>query len=118
LLCNSVTTVTTVTSPVSTTRVLYQPGHRISPNNTCPDDGNGMKLLILVMTAPGHGKQREAVRGTWGHVASRSDIGLAFVVGISANQKDNQAVMIENQLHGDFIQVVTVDVKCVRTDTM
>lgn len=92
-------------------RILYQPGHRISPNGTCPNHGDGMKLLILVTTAVGHSKQRQAVRATWGLVSSRPDVALAFVVGISTNPEDNQAVEEENRIHGDFIQVITSDLK-------
>jgi len=84
---------------------LYGAGHVQPLNDVCPNQGLGMKLLILVTTAPAHAKQREAVRGTWGHVVLRRDVALAFVVGISSNPSDNQAVQAENQLYGDIIQV-------------
>jgi len=83
---------------------LYGAGHVQPLNDVCPNQGLGMKLLILVTTAPAHAKQREAVRGTWGHVVLRRDVALAFVVGISSNPSDNQAVQAENQLYGDIIQ--------------
>ena len=78
------------------------------PKDICPNQGAGMKLLILVTTAPSHGKQREAVRGTWGHVAFRRDVGFAFMVGTSTNPQDNQAVEAENLIYGDVIQVISI----------
>lgn len=92
-------------NPSVVTRSLYQPGHRMPPKNICPNQGYGMKLLILVTTAPGHAKQREAVRGTWGHVAFRRDVGFAFMVGRSKNAQENRLVDEENLIYGDIIQV-------------
>lgn len=96
-------------NPSVPTHTLYRAGHKMPPKDICPNGGAGMKLLILVTTAPSHGKQREAVRGTWGHVAFRRDVGFAFMVGISANAKDNQAVEAENQIYGDVIQGNFID---------
>lgn len=92
-------------NPPVVTRMLYQPGHRMPLKNICPNQGYGMKLLILVTTAPGHAKQREAVRGTWGHVAFRRDVGFAFMVGRSKNAQENRLVEEENLVYGDVIQV-------------
>ena len=93
-------------NPSVVTRNLYVPGHRITGKNICPDMGQGIKLLILVTTAPAHKKAREAVRGTWGHVALRQDVAFAFFVGVSKNNDENQGVEQENKLYGDMIQVI------------
>ena len=93
-------------NPPVVTRNLYVPGHRITGKNICPDMGQGIKLLILVTTAPAHKKAREAVRGTWGHVALRQDVAFAFFVGVSKNNEENQGVEQENKLYGDMIQVI------------
>jgi len=102
---NSKAKVVDYENPSVPTHTLYRSGHRMPPNDICPNHGAGMKLLILVTTAPAHGKQREAVRGTWGHVAFRRDVGFAFMVGASTNPQDNQSVEAENQIYGDIIQV-------------
>lgn len=96
-------------NPSVPTHTLYRSGHRMPPKDICPNQGAGMKLLILVTTAPSHGKQREAVRGTWGHVAFRRDVGFAFMVGTSTNPQDNQAVEAENLIYGDVIQGNFID---------
>lgn len=88
------------------THSLYQPGHYLTPKDVCPKQGEGMKLMILVTTAPGHAAQREAVRSTWGHVAFRRDVGMAFMVGTSKNQSENLLVKQENLIYGDIIQVI------------
>lgn len=87
------------------TRTLYNAGHYLPPKDVCPEQGEGMKLMILVTTAPGHAAQREAVRSTWGHVAFRRDVGLAFMVGTSKNHSENMLVERENIIYGDIIQV-------------
>ena len=87
------------------TSSLYQAGHYLPPKDVCPEQGEGMKLMILVTTAPGHAAQREAVRSTWGHVAFRRDVGMAFMVGTSKNQSENLLIQQENFIYGDVIQV-------------
>lgn len=87
------------------TRSLYQAGHYLPPKDVCPEQGEGMKLMILVTTAPGHAAQREAVRSTWGHVAFRRDVGMAFMVGTSKNHSENSLIEQENFIYGDIIQV-------------
>ncbi|XP_057376217.1 uncharacterized protein LOC130697316 [Daphnia carinata] len=91
------------------TRSLYQAGHYLPPKDVCPEQGEGMKLMILVTTAPGHAAQREAVRSTWGHVAFRRDVGMAFMVGTSKNQSENMLVQQENFIYGDIIQGRFID---------
>ena len=93
------------------TSSLYQTGHYLPPKDVCPEQGEGMKLMILVTTAPGHAAQRDAVRSTWGHVAFRRDVGMAFMVGTSKNQSENLLIEQENFIYGDIIQVIAQLIK-------
>lgn len=92
-------------NPLVITRQLYEPGHVLPPKDVCPDQGEGMKLMVLITTAPSHTAQREAVRSTWGHVAFRRDVGMAFMVGTSKDPRENELVTLENLIYGDIIQV-------------
>lgn len=92
-------------NPPVITRTLYVKGHNLPAKDVCPNKGDGLKLMILITTAPSHSAQREAVRSTWGHVAFRRDVGMAFFVGTSKNQQDNQIIAQENLVYGDIIQV-------------
>lgn len=92
-------------NPPIMTKLLYQPGHVLPPKDVCPERGEGMKLMILITTAPSHVAQRDAVRSTWGHVAFRRDVGLAFMVGMPKDQRENELVALENLVYGDIIQV-------------
>ena len=92
-------------NPSVVTKLLYEPGHVLPPKDVCPEQGEGMKLMILITTAPGHMAQRDAVRSTWGHVAFRRDVGMAFMVGMSNDQRANELVALENLVYGDIIQV-------------
>lgn len=92
-------------NPPVITKALYVKGHSLPAKDVCPSKGDGLKLMILVTTAPSHAAQREAVRSTWGHVAFRRDVGMAFFVGTSADPHDNQIIAQENLVYGDIIQV-------------
>lgn len=92
-------------NPLVETKLLYEPGHIQPPKDVCPDRGEGLKLMILITTAPSHTAQREAVRSTWGHVAFRRDVGMAFMVGTSKDPRENELIAMENFIYGDIIQV-------------
>jgi hypothetical protein len=64
-----------------------------------------MKLMILVTSATSRVSRRKTVRSTWGSVAFRQDIGLAFMLGITKNNSINEQIERENLLYGDIIQV-------------
>ncbi len=84
---------------------MYQTGHNMPFNDVCPQQGEGMKLMILVTSATSHVSRRNTVRSTWGNVAFRQDIGLAFMLGISKNSSINEQIERENLFFGDIIQV-------------
>lgn len=78
------------------TRDLYESGHVDSPV-ICPDDGETIKLLIVITSAPVHRDSRLAIRQTWGHFGTRRDIAIAFLVG-SAGLSLDDAVAAENYM--------------------
>ncbi len=92
-------------NPLVTVGELYEEGHNPPLKNVCPNQGDGMKLMILVTSAPGHFGLRKAVRYTWGNIADRLDTGMAFIVGLSTNDSMNKLVEEENSMYGDIIQV-------------
>lgn len=47
----------------------------------CPNDGQDIRLVILISSAPGHFSSRDAIRLTWGHYAQRLDVSIAFIIG-------------------------------------
>ncbi|XP_049875546.1 beta-1,3-galactosyltransferase 4-like [Pectinophora gossypiella] len=89
-------------------RELYMAGHRIVHSELCPRLGAGLTLLVLVTSAPEHTAKRAAVRKTWGSLARRRDIVLAFVIG-QPPQKYQKRLAREDVLYGDVIQGNWVD---------
>ncbi len=93
-------------NPAVITSTLYEAGHKMPLNDVCPNQGEGMKLMIFVMSSLKHASQRNTIRSTWGSVAFRRDIGLAFMLGISNKSLVNEHIERENRLYGDIIQVL------------
>lgn len=92
-------------NPLVTVGELYEEGHNPPLKDVCPNQGKGMKLMILVTSSPGHFGLRKAVRYTWGNIADRLDTGMAFIVGLSKNDSMNKLLEEENLVYGDIIQV-------------
>lgn len=78
------------------TRDLYESGHVDSPE-ICPENGEPVKLLIVITSAPVHREARLAIRQTWGHFGTRRDIAIAFLVG-AAGQTLDDAIAAENYM--------------------
>lgn len=89
------------------TRHLYESGHIDSPE-ICPDNGETIKLLIIITSAPVHREARLAIRQTWGHFGSRRDIAVAFLVG-AAGQTLDDSIAAENYMYNDIIRGRFVD---------
>ncbi|CAG9101447.1 unnamed protein product [Plutella xylostella] len=92
-------------SRVIFTSDVYEAGHSQPHAERCTAWGAGLRLLILVPSAPDHAAAREAVRLTWGHAALRRDIGFAFILG-SLDTRDEakaDAIRAEDELYGDII---------------
>lgn len=90
------------------TRDLYESGHIDSPSQICVNDGEEIKLLIIITSAPAHRENRLAIRQTWGHFGTRRDIGIAFLVGAAGAQMDD-ALAAEKDLYNDIIRGRFVD---------
>lgn len=61
-------------------------------------------LLIMVFSAPAHFKARLTIRQTWGSIAERRDISLAFILGNVADNKTQQQIVAEDLMFEDIIQ--------------
>lgn len=90
------------------TKDLYVAGFNIPCVDLCPKLGDGLKILILVTSAPDHSEARSAIRQTWGHYNLRNDMAIAFVVGIGS-ESGNEIVSEESTLYGDIIQGNFID---------
>ncbi|XP_069696915.1 beta-1,3-galactosyltransferase 1-like [Periplaneta americana] len=112
------------------TRVAYQPDDRFSwlrhnrdvrrflrpdestsllhPSLNCKP---GLRLLLLVTSAPGNAAQRQAVRDTWGYVAAPLRTRLLFFLGHDGKDPPHSTteVMLEAQRYGDIIVEDFVD---------
>ncbi|XP_037090518.1 beta-1,3-galactosyltransferase 5-like [Pollicipes pollicipes] len=87
---------------------MFEGGFRIANGGRCPESGQRLRLVILITSAPGHERQRKAIRLTWGTVALRRDVALVFFVGRTSEQL--QAVVdAEQTLFGDMVQGEFVD---------
>ncbi|KAF0314532.1 Beta-1,3-galactosyltransferase 2 [Amphibalanus amphitrite] len=90
-------------------RSRLEPGFRIANGGRCPERGRDLRLVILITTAPGHQRQRKAIRLTWGgSVAQRRDVTLLFFLGRAA-EPHQSAVDEEQQTYGDIVQGNFVD---------
>lgn len=72
-----------------------------------------LSLLILICTAVSDLKQREAIRSTWGSIASESNntdyVRLGFLLGATNNSALQQQLKQESTKYGDIIQQDFVD---------
>lgn len=61
-------------------------------------------VLIMVVTAPNNSEARDAIRRTWGTVARRSDVKLAFVLGDPNQESVQRRIVDEDLAYRDLIQ--------------
>jgi hypothetical protein len=85
---------------------LYESGHIDSPSICGDNQGENIKLLIIITSAPPHRDMRLAIRQTWGHYSTRRDIKIAFLVGTS---NEDEKIMAENYVYSDIIRGKFVD---------
>lgn len=90
------------------TSFFYEAGHVESPTEICTNEGEAIKLIIVITSAPAHRDARLAIRQTWGHFASRRDIAIAFLLGTAGQQMDD-AISAENYMYNDIIRGKFVD---------
>jgi hypothetical protein len=91
-------------NPIIKVKDYYVPGFSYPNPELCLLDGMGVKLLILIISAPGHFSHREAIRLTWGHYTLRSDVAIAFLIGKTDDLNTIDGLNQEMALYDDIIQ--------------
>ncbi|KAG8235165.1 hypothetical protein J437_LFUL015205 [Ladona fulva] len=91
------------------TSSLYATGHDIPAADLCPDAGSGMRLLILVTSAPKNKDARMAIRQTWGNFGARRDVSVGYFVATSADLETQRLLESESALYGDIIRANFLD---------
>ncbi|KAK9890401.1 hypothetical protein WA026_010492 [Henosepilachna vigintioctopunctata] len=89
--------------------LIYESGYVDFNSQICPDEGEGLKLLIAITSAPSHESARTAIRETWGHYAIRKDVAIAFMLGSTSNKTIKSGIEKEQYLFGDIIQGKFID---------
>ena len=85
------------------TKDLYKPGYMIANSDACGDIHENILVTILVISAPDHFKQREAIRNSWGNTRDNKEVVFSFLVGLSDNTSLAKAVTEESEKNGDVI---------------
>ncbi|XP_036345291.1 beta-1,3-galactosyltransferase 5-like [Rhagoletis pomonella] len=94
------------------TSEIYESGHlneEINFAKICPNQGDDLKLLILISSAVNHAEARLAIRQTWAHYGTRRDVSIAFVLGRTTNESVSKELSIENFIYGDVIRGNFID---------
>lgn len=79
-------------------------GYVIDHPDLCRSDDGDVKLVMMVHSAANHFKTRTTIRQTWGSVTRRTDVALAFVLGMPTNPVHQPLVLQEDRLYGDIVQ--------------
>jgi len=85
------------------TKDLYKPGYMIANSDACNDKHENVLVTILVISAPDHFKQREAIRNSWGSTKDNKEVVFSFLVGLSDNTSVAEAVTEESDKNNDVI---------------
>lgn len=76
-------------------------------NKVCKSES--VLLLIFVNSEPGHTKQRETIRKTWGNKEYRNKIRIIFSLGAVQSRKQQENIETENEAHKDILQGNFID---------
>ena len=70
-------------------------------------------LLVVVISAVAHFKQRQIIRQTWARqnaeIVTANWVQVIFLVGLSSKKNETQRLTNESLLHGDLVQVNVID---------
>lgn len=88
---------------------IYESGYSEPAAHICQNNGDQLRLLILVTSAPTHHDQRLAIRQSWGHFGSRRDIAIGFILGQTDNVTQEDALAAESYMYNDLIRGHFVD---------
>lgn len=75
----------------------------------CPDLGQDMDLIIVIMSAPLNLKMRMAIRQTWGSYNNQRNIGIVFMLGSTNNNTTETKLNDEQILYGDIVRGQFID---------
>ena len=81
------------------TKDIYNEGFTVEKNENCEREN---LLTIIVISAPDHFKQRDAIRRSWGR-SSEDKVAFTFLVGISEDESVSSKVMQEAETHKDIV---------------
>ncbi|KAK0096659.1 hypothetical protein PV326_004799 [Microctonus aethiopoides] len=93
----------------NTVSSIYPQGHSVAVPENCPNNGEAMDLVIVIMSAPSHFEARMGIRQTWGHYSLRTDISIVFILGTTNNTKLEAVLKREQKLYADIIRGNFVD---------
>lgn len=85
-------------------RAIYEFGHTVSVPERCPNEGEDMDLVVIVMSAPTHLEARTAIRQTWGHFGQRSDMSVLFMLGTTLDSTVEAILRKEQHMYNDVIR--------------
>ena len=83
------------------TKEIYNEGFTVERNEKC-DREEKILFAIVVISAPDHYKQRDAIRRSWGQSSDRT-VAFTFLVGISEDESVSRKVMQEAETHKDIV---------------
>jgi hypothetical protein len=95
---------TTTSKAIIKVKDYYETGFSYPNPELCHLDGMGVKLLILIISAPGHFSHREAIRLTWGHYTLQRNVAIAFLIGKTNDLNTIDGLNYEMALYDDIIQ--------------
>ncbi|CAG0891756.1 unnamed protein product [Darwinula stevensoni] len=81
------------------------------PNRALCEGWETPRLLVLVTTRAQNARNREVIRKTWGHVALRRDVRLAFFAALAPthDRRVQDSLEEESRHFGDIIQADFID---------
>lgn len=88
---------------------VFEPGFMVPSADLCPNNGENIRLLALVHSAPSHTEARYAIRQTWGHYGTRRDIAIGFLVGRTSNATWEMNLEQEQFMYGDIVRSNSYD---------
>lgn len=83
---------------------IYHPFFNESDEYRCPNDGKGIKLLIIVSTAPNRMHQRMNIRKTYGLHKFLPGVKIVFFIGASDKHEVEEDLLTENQIFKDIVR--------------
>lgn len=88
--------------------------HRISHTYSeqpysCLLAGNIPEMVLFISSRPKSMDMRTSIRETWGSTAASCGVRVIFGFGKQYHKALQKAVSVENLLHGDILQIETVD---------